>query len=733
MLRLTLPLLLAVQVGQADPPRRPDSAMIASAYTDAAARRLVEQAREHRRLFDQSITRYRTTGVDRITVGINALRRERMLFRRETAMRIDWRRDNPAQVEVVGARQVIPMFIPGVHVPDDVDAEDLVFDPSADRFFLGVMDSSFVYHPFGRDSERHYRYATGDTTSIRLQDGRTILLLSVEVTARIRDAHHFEGTVWVDADSHAMVRAVVRLAEPYDFAEEEGDDEDIPGFLKPLRGELRYLTIEYGLWDLRWWLPRLVALEGEASAGTFLRVPFRMERKYAEYLVEGDTAAAPIEREPLDEAARDSARDDCRSRRTEVRDSLRASHRGQEPEIRWTRQTRCECDQFGCYTVEITYADSASLLTSEYLPPSVWNDGSSLLTETEIDELTSILRREMPQQPFVLSRPQFAWGPGGAGLLRYNRVEGLSIGARATMNMGWAESALTVRLGIADVEPGVELGVMRATPFNRYELTGYRRLAAMNPEAKPLALGNSLSSLVLGYDDGEYFRAAGVELRRRPVTGFEWYSIRLYAEAQRSVAAETDASLHHAFDGEHLFRPNRPADRANQAGADIVLRHARGLDPLSWRWGFEARANGETGTRDFARASLTARLGMPLPGPLVGSLEAAGGSSVGDVPVQSAWFLGGPATLRGYPGALLTGNAFWRGRAEIATSFPAARLALFGDAGWAGDRTSRRLAPTAWSLGVGASFGDGLMRVDLARALEGDIGWRLHLYLDGVL
>jgi hypothetical protein len=726
MLRLALPLLLAVQVGQGDR-AAPDSATIESAYADSAVRAVVQRAREHRRLFDQSITRYRTLGVDRITVGISALRRERMLVRRETAMRIDWRRNEPTEVEVVGARLAVPMFIPGVQVPDDVDAQDLVFDPSGDRFFLGVMDSSFVFHPFGRNSETHYRYASGDPTSIRLQDGRTIRLLAVEVSPRIRDAHHFEGTVWVDADSHAMVRAVVRLAEPYDFSEEE--DEDIPGFLEPIQGELRYLTIEYGLWDLRWWLPRIVALQGEASAGSFLRVPFEMERKYSEYIVEGDTAVAPIELTPLDSAARDSARDDCRA----LRDAANPERDAPDVEVRWTRQARCECDQFGCNIVYITYADSASLLTSEYLPESIYDDGSSLLTQTEIDELTSVLRREMPQQPVVLSRPRFAWGFGESGLLRYNRIEGLSIGARATMNMGWADAALTARLGVANLDPDVELGVTRSTPFNRYDVVAYRRLAAMNPETKPLGLGNSLSSLVLGYDDGEYFRATGAELRRQPATGFAWYSLRLYGETQRAVSAETDASLHHAVDGDYLFRPNRPAARADQLGADIAVRHARGLDPLGWRWGFEVRANGETGTYDFARASLTARLGMPLPGPFVGSLEAAGGTSVGELPIQSAWFLGGPATLRGYPGALLTGNAFWRGRAEIGTRFPAARVALFGDAGWAGDRTSRRLAPTAWSLGAGASFGDGLLRIDLARALEGEIGWKLHLYLDGIL
>jgi hemolysin activation/secretion protein len=103
------------------------------------------------------------------------------------------------------------------------------------------------------------------------------------------------------------------------------------------------------------------------------------------------------------------------------------------------------------------------------------------------------------------------------------------------------------------------------------------------------------------------------------------------------------------------------------------------------------------------------------------------------VPVQSAFFLGGPATVRGYHGAAAYGSAFWRGRAEVGTSFPAARLTLFGDAGWAGDRQDRRLSPQLVSAGIGGSFLDGLVRIDLARALERPTGWRLHFYVDGVL
>src|SRR5690606_17373466 len=120
-----------------------------------------------------------------------------------------------------------------------------------------------------------------------------------------------------------------------------------------------------------------------------------------------------------------------------------------------------------------------------------------------------------------------------------------------------------------------------------YRLAGYRRLAAMNPAAKPLAAGNSAGALLFGQDDGEYFRALGVQLTGRPSTasGSNSYEWRVYAEQQRAVSAETDFSIRHLLNESHMFRPALPAARADQIGASFVVRHARGLDPAGFRWG----------------------------------------------------------------------------------------------------------------------------------------------------
>ncbi|HEX8695729.1 MAG TPA: hypothetical protein VF746_25160, partial [Longimicrobium sp.] len=61
------------------------------------------------------------------------------------------------------------------------------------------------------------------------------------------------------------------------------------------------------------------------------------------------------------------------------------------------------------------------------------------------------------------------------------------------------------------------------------------------------------------------------------------------------------------------------------------------------------------------------------------------------------------------------------------------RLALFSDAGWAGDRGEWSSGRPLWSAGAGVSFLQGVVRVDLARALRSPTGWRMELYLDAPL
>src|SRR5262249_2312348 len=163
--------------------------------------------------------------------------------------------------------------------------------------------------------------------------------------------------------------------------------------------------------------------------------------------------------------------------------------------------------------------------------------------------------------------------------------------------------------------------------------------AAANPDMEPLDLGNSLSSFFLQRDDGQYFRSLGVELTGAATT--RWYSWRIYAERQRSASVGTQVSVPHLFSSKDSFNLNIVAQDADQAGASLTLRGSRILS-RALTIGAEATVDGANGDYRYGKAALTLRSTVLPPGPLMFGLEASAGSSAGTVPVQGAFFLGGP-------------------------------------------------------------------------------------------
>src|SRR5688500_18287034 len=346
----------------------------AGAYVDADARRLVAAARSRRETIDRSITGYRTTMRERIGVGLRALRRDRTLFRRELALRIDWRRDSIARIEVLGARQSVPVAVPRPELPDDLkrDVGDYAFDPADDRLTVGFGNrrdttsnrGSLVFqHPLAPGSEAHYRFESGDSSVVVFPGGRTIRLRELRIIPRRLDVRLMSGSFWIDETSHAVVRALIRPARPFDFEEdvEDDEDDDIPGFVKPIKVDVRFLTIDYGLWAGRWWLPRLFAMDAVATAGSFLQMPMRYERIYDDYEVTGDTTARLAPRPPVATEAEDSiARARCHER--EEREGI-----------------SCKCYNGRCLAFVVSIpTDTAALLSSTALPPAFGSPNDTL-------------------------------------------------------------------------------------------------------------------------------------------------------------------------------------------------------------------------------------------------------------------------------------------------------------------------------------------------------------------
>ncbi|HEX5869122.1 MAG TPA: hypothetical protein VFY65_01835 [Longimicrobium sp.] len=714
-----------------------------SAFVDRGAADLLRGARERRARVERAIDLYRVTARQRAHVGVEALTRDRTLFGGEIAARIEWRRGETGDVRVLGGREVSPSTSSGVQLPGNLgsDAVEMAFDPDELQLSLfqfgagslGVEDEDEdeerpirregdtvsveievePIDPLQPGAEAHYRYRSGDTTTVRLPDGSQLRLIQLEIIPRRREFQLLRGTLWIDSQTHGVARSVLTTARPFDLRRDTGEDlPRVVNTLGAIRATVRYVTVEYQLVQGRWWLPRLMAVDMEANLGVLAGVPVRFERSYSDYEVQA--SAAPQQAPVSVLAQRDTSVERiCR------RDAEAA---GEVCTCEWNRCRRWRVD---------VPSDTAALLASPDLPPPLEGQSARLITGEEVESLARVLTPSLGRMGDF--RPELTTQIAGLRLLRYNRVEGLSIGARA--DVAWGPLAIDgeARIGVADREPGVEIGVARESMSRRTRIAGYRRLAPFDPTARPFGVGASLNALLFGLDEADYFRATGAELTSQPVTDGRWsYSWRLFGEHQHAVQRETQFTLARAWDDEP-FREVRAADAADQAGLGVTLSRDFGSDRSAARFTLGTGVEGQTGTFGFGRGQLFGRLAVPSAGPVALALEAAAGTTTGDVPMQGLWYLGGATTVRGYEGALVGGESFWRARAEIARATPAARLVLFGDAGWAGVRDGWEFDPPLLSAGIGASFLDGLIRFDVARALRAPTGWGVHLYLDAAL
>ena len=329
------------------------------------------------------------------------------------------------------------------------------------------------------------------------------------------------------------------------------------------------------------------------------------------------------------------------------------------------------------------------------------------------------------------------WGPQRPDLLRFNRVEALSIGARAQLRPSSALGPLSVtatgRLGVADLEPNGRLDVTRETLRHRLTVSAYNELTALDETARHLGPANSAMAAVFGRDDGDYFYRSGAGVEWTPPTAARRaFRVGVHAEYHRAAVVEHSVSLPRAFDDTWIFRPNVVAVDGWEYGVSALVSPWWGTDPLLPRGGVSAEVRAGTGTADFVRASVGGILFLPLVPNLRVSLEARGGTTWGSPTPQRLWYVGGAETVRGYAPRTMAGTTFALARAEIQRTMVFGGLVVFSDLGWAGDRRDVTLATGLASVGAGLALVDGLVRVDVARRLREPRGTRADFYLDAL-
>ena len=715
------------------PPVTP--AVLASAFKDSRARDLLFHAREARLTQDSTLTAYDASAYERMSVGMGFKRigRDRLLMRAERATHVMWQRDKGAVVEVKGQRSAFPM-IEGVG-DGDINlgsSGDIPYYPGRETLWIGSglakadVSENEMIHPLAAGAEAYYTYASGDSVSFQLPGGQRIELRELLIRPRQPKWNVAVGSLWFDVSTAHLVRAVYRMAQEMDIMavakenseDEKNPDDDIPRWVKPMimpmKGMVSAITVEYGLHEGRFWLPRTQTIEGDVQV-SFMHIPFKLEQRFNYASVNG-TDPIPDLTIAVGDTARDSV---SRAARRERRSSeckngterIRTQYRSDE-----TLRIRV-----------VTPCDSIALAHSPELPKSIYDDGETVFGSAERDALVAEALTLGAQPGFAPQRMDISYG---LPYTRFNRIEGFStaIAADQVLGGGYSVHAL-FRLGAADLSPNGELSLDRTDGRRTIGVGAYRRLVASNDWGDPLGLSSSLSALLFGRDEGFYYRNWGAELKGQKDYGLinTW---RLFAEQQLDATVQTEFSVAHPS-GVKGTLTNIDAVNGKIVGLAFGHHSSIGLDPHGFRALTDIKLEGGAGTFDYSRGSVQTTLSHGLGRAVDGALTLGGGTSGGHLPIQKQFFVGGVQTVRGQRAGAAIGDSFWMTSAELGTGWPGFRKIVFGDLGWAGSRTNFAHPGRPLSgAGVGASFMDGLIRIDVAKGIYPEKAVRTNLYVE---
>ncbi|MEP6856869.1 MAG: ShlB/FhaC/HecB family hemolysin secretion/activation protein [Gemmatimonadales bacterium] len=715
------------------PPITP--AVLASAFKDAAARDLLLRARAARLNQDSTLTGYDASSYERMSVGMGFKRigRDRLLMRSERAAHVVWQRGTGAVIDVKGQRSAFPMLDGVGHGNIDFgSAGDIPYYPGRETLWVGSglakadVSENEMIHPLATGAEAYYTYASGDSVSFQLPGGQRLQLRELLIRPREPKWNVAVGSLWFDASTAHLVRAVYRMAQEMDImavakaANEEDNtpEDDIPRWVKPMitpmKGMVSAITVEYGLHEGRFWLPRSQTVEGDVQV-SFMHIPFKLEQRYSYASVNG-TEPMPDFTIAVGDTARDSV---SRAARRELRRN--ECKTGTE---RVRRQNRSD---EGLRILVRVPCDTIALAHSSDLPKSIYDDGEALFGTAERDALVSEALTLGAQPEFSPQRPTLSWG---VPYTRFNRIEGLStaLAADQVLGRGYSAHAL-LRLGVADLSPNGELRLDRTDGRRMIGVGVYRRLVASNDWGDPLGFSSSVSALLFGRDEGFYYRTWGAELKGQKDQGI-FNSWRLFGEQHFDATVHTEFSVSHPG-GVKGDLTNINAVNGTIVGLSAGHHSSHGLDPHGFRALTDVKVEGAAGTFDYSRGSLQTTLSHGLGRALDGALTLGAGTSGGQVPIQKQFFLGGVQTVRGQRAGAAIGDAFWMSSLELGTSSVGIRKIVFGDLGWAGSRTNFSHPGRPLSgAGIGASFMDGLVRIDLAKGIYPEKAVRANLYVE---
>lgn len=562
------------------------------------------------------------------------------------------------------------------------DTTLLPTDIAYHRDHLGIVQNNFpaiirlgdgdevrdVPHPLSAAGLAEYEFAIADSLRMTIP-GRVISVYELKVRPRDDRQPRVIGALYLDRDNGQVVRMALSFTRAA-FLDRQLED--------------LFVVLENGLVGANYWLPRRQEIEIRRSA-TWLDYPVRG-------IIRGRWEISDYELNvgvPLTMFA--------------------------GPEI-----------VVAPGAAAAGYAwPSARILDS--LPPDV-----RAVTADEIRRIQAEVRELVREQALQRSRGVALAARGISDFARFNRVEGLSLGAGFALRLGHGFGlSVRGRYGLDDGagKARVALGWQRAGGL-RVEAAAMDDFRDAGDVQERSGVFNSLAAQEWAGDDTDPFRVRGISL----AGGLRLGAMDWRAEVARE---EHEALSVNAVPARGAFRATIPAASVRATRATLLVTQPTRLWPL----GIEARGHAElrltrSDSGSATRTAMALELERPIgPTRLQTRTIAAGAWSADSLVAQELAYLGGPVSVPGYAAHSLRAERALAQRVELQfpVPFPAISLGTFG-------RSASRatLAPhvtgafrsgarASRSAGVSLLFGFDVLRLDVSRGLDSGGRWIVSL------
>jgi hypothetical protein len=633
-------------------------------WNEARVLELVERAREMRQsnVIDPDFRSYRGEAQGYVYFFIDRPDSDQRTLVKtdQVALEVFWQAPNSTSQRIVGLRDRKEL---PTNIQYHLDHLTVVQDDFGDFIRLGDGDEvERVLHPAGPASESVYDFLLADSLSIRYGGGgEEIRVYEVRVRPKVYDEPGFIGTVFLDRATAAIVRMNFTFTPS--------------SYVDPYLDYIR-ISIDNSLWEGRFWLPYrqeaelrrelpiLDFLAGSIIRGRFVigSYDFNADLPSSQFFGRRVTSVTPEEREAY------------------------AFERGLYDDL----------DEQG-----LTPAPSLEEIRTQ---------ASQMLQNRYLGGLS----------PFRLHLG------AGSDALRYNRAEGWFVGAGLALRPG-GDVVLRTAAGYAEGR-GDFSGSISATggpdPIVPHIEVYWDQVRDIGTGETASTAINTLATALGTEDYLDPYLVRGVRLSfssRSPT------SPRITLRWERHHSATDVVSERPGID----HRPVRSVQDGIMGAVDV----SAGVDlPSDGRLALTStfgRLESSTFGALVAEGSWELSDGD---GGWRAELSASGGWVTEDAPPQALYLLGGRGTLPGHAYRNFVGDRFWllRSEATLPLRAPWLGLRVFGAVGAAylADRT----LPTDWgardsggvraSVGAGLAFGWDVLRLDMARGLDGG-GWEL--------